>query len=243
MRRVEGLSGAKLRMTLQRDAVARAAIQLLDQVGLDNLTMRRLATHLRIQNPSLYWHFENKRALLNCMTEIMVSDALADLRAPQGGQDWAIWVADYARTLRRMMLAHRDGARFFAAADLMLIDPFVHRLDDAVGVLLEAGFDSRTALVSIVAILKYVLGGAFELQSNPARGLRHSSDRKAPAHPLGIDPERYPRLAGLLVAQGTPLAEAERSFEEGLGLILNGMRADLHKTAALTTSVASRRRS
>ena len=222
-------------MPLERDAVARAAIRLLDQVGLDHLTMRRLATHLQIQNPSLYWHFVNKRALLQGMTEIVVSDALVHLRALQRGQDWETWIADYARRLRRMMLAHRDGARFFAEADLLLVDPFVRSVDVAVVVLLDAGFDSRTALVSIIAILKYVLGGAVELQSKPAHSRRRAGNGTEKASPRGIDRERYPRLAGLVVAHGTPRMELERWFEEGLSLILNGMRADLAKTAASTT--------
>ena len=222
-------------MPLQRDAVARAAIRLLDQVGLDHLTMRRLATHLQIQNPSLYWHFANKRALLHGMTEIMVSDALVHLRSPEEGSDWAGWIADYARTLRRMMLAHRDGARFFAEADLLLVDPFVRSIDVAVGVLLDAGFDSRTAVVSIVAILKYVLGGAVELQSKPAHSRRQAGNGKEKASPRGVDPKRYPRLAGLVAAHGTPRTEVERWFEEGLSLILSGMQADLAKTGALAT--------
>jgi AcrR family transcriptional regulator len=48
-------------MPLQRETVVRAALHLLDEVGLDGLTMRRLAAYLEIQNPSLYWHFTNKQ--------------------------------------------------------------------------------------------------------------------------------------------------------------------------------------
>jgi AcrR family transcriptional regulator len=60
-------------MPLQRETVARAALQLVDEVGLDGLTTRRLATSLNIQSPTLYWHFTNKQELVNCMAEVMVT--------------------------------------------------------------------------------------------------------------------------------------------------------------------------
>ena len=40
------------------------ALQLLDEYGLPDLTMRNLATALGIQPSALYWHFPNKQALL-----------------------------------------------------------------------------------------------------------------------------------------------------------------------------------
>lgn len=61
-------------MPLQRETVARAALQLLDEVGLDGLTMRRLAAYLDIQNPSLYWHFTKKQELLNCIAVLMIAE-------------------------------------------------------------------------------------------------------------------------------------------------------------------------
>src|SRR5215469_4641736 len=101
-------------MPLQRETVARAALDVLDEVGLDGLTMRRLAAYLDIQNQSLYWHFTNKQELLNCMAELMIADAFAELRPLGPEQDWADWLAAFARRFRRMMLTHRDGARILA---------------------------------------------------------------------------------------------------------------------------------
>ena len=79
-------------MPLQRETVVRAALHLLDEVGLDGLTVRRLATYLDIQNPTLYWHFTNKQELLNCMAELMISDAFAELQPLGPDQDWADWL-------------------------------------------------------------------------------------------------------------------------------------------------------
>ena len=62
-------------MKLQRDAVIRTALDLLDEVGIDGLSTRRLAERLGVQSPALYWHFKNKRALLDAMAKAMMVGA------------------------------------------------------------------------------------------------------------------------------------------------------------------------
>ena len=47
-------------MALSRDEVLAGAMRVLDEVGLDGLTMRRLAKKLRVQPGALYWHFADK---------------------------------------------------------------------------------------------------------------------------------------------------------------------------------------
>ncbi len=47
---------------LQPNTVIRAALDLLNEVGVDGLTTRKLAERLGVQQPALYWHFRNKGA-------------------------------------------------------------------------------------------------------------------------------------------------------------------------------------
>ncbi|WP_217585232.1 TetR family transcriptional regulator, partial [Microbacterium sp. GbtcB4] len=47
-----------------RESVARAALALLDEVGLADLSMRRIAARLGVQPSALYWHVANKQELL-----------------------------------------------------------------------------------------------------------------------------------------------------------------------------------
>src|ERR1700742_1611977 len=64
-------------MGLERGKVVSAALRLLDEVGRDGLTTRRLAEDLGVRGPALYWHFENKQAL----TDAMAYQILAESRA------------------------------------------------------------------------------------------------------------------------------------------------------------------
>jgi TetR/AcrR family tetracycline transcriptional repressor len=215
-------------MPLQRETVVRAALQLLDEVGLDGLTVRRLAAYLDIQNPALYWHFTNKQDLLNCMAEAIIANAFAELHPPEPDQDWADWLAGFARLLRRMSLAHRDGARTLAEADLSLSNFFVG-IELALDVLQNAGFEGRKAAAGVIGVLHYVLGNAFEAQADPSSLGVKGSENNANAMWPALDSERFPRLAALHTADTLPPASPDTWFEEGLALILDGLRADLAK--------------
>ena len=50
---------------LTRVAVVDAALELMDAHGVDWLTMRRLADHLGVTAPTLYWHVRNRSELLD----------------------------------------------------------------------------------------------------------------------------------------------------------------------------------
>src|SRR5690606_6450184 len=101
-------------MAVTRDEVIRTAMRLLDEVGLDGLTLRRLASALHISAPTLYWHVKDKRDLLDAMAEAMVR-AHRETEPPIP-EDWP-WherIAESMRQQYRALLAYRDGARVMA---------------------------------------------------------------------------------------------------------------------------------
>ena len=103
-------------MPLRRDQVVEAALELLDEVGLDAFTTRALTDRLGVQRGALYWHVKSKQELLAAVTELVVRPVFAD-DAPDRDPDidWAADMVEYAHRLRAAMLAHRDGARLVAA--------------------------------------------------------------------------------------------------------------------------------
>ncbi len=85
-----------------RDAVARRALSLLDEVGLADLSMRRIAAALDVQPSALYWHFASKQDLLAELSDRIT----AALPLDGDGDD----VVTTARRLRDALFAYRDGA-------------------------------------------------------------------------------------------------------------------------------------
>src|SRR3569833_2855168 len=103
-------------MPLEVGDAVRVALELLEEEGLDKLTVRRLATGLGVKAPALYWHFRSKRALLDHMTDAIVAPVVVAL--PDGGP-WLKWLEDAGVALHKALLAHRDGARVALGADLI----------------------------------------------------------------------------------------------------------------------------
>ncbi|MCP3800291.1 TetR family transcriptional regulator [Allokutzneria sp. A3M-2-11 16] len=87
-------------------AVTEAAVELLNEVGLAELTTRRLAAKLGVRSPTLYWHVRNKAELLDLVAEAICADAF-DIDETQS---WRDQLADGLRQFRELLLRHRDAA-------------------------------------------------------------------------------------------------------------------------------------
>lgn len=85
-----------------RRSVVDCALRLLDDVGLPDLSMRRLAAELDVQASALYWHFANKQELLAAVADRILS------AIPE--PDPSLTLAPTARAIRDALLAYRDGA-------------------------------------------------------------------------------------------------------------------------------------
>lgn len=152
------------RMSTRQAEVLRAAIELLDEVGLDALTTRRLAARLGVQAGALYRHYPSKRALLDAMVEHIVAEAGTGPR-PDG--DWAAQLRTLATGMRRGMLAHRDGARLMATFQAPG-EAARASFEALVGLLVRAGATREDAAVGIDTLVCFVNGFAVEEQARSA---------------------------------------------------------------------------
>src|SRR5215208_5187817 len=105
-------------MALQRETIIAEAIRLLDEGGLDGVTLRKLAGRLHVRAPTLYWHITSKAELVNDMAEAIMRDECADLAPLPPGESWQAWLTAVARRLRKAITGHRDGARLIAGAHM-----------------------------------------------------------------------------------------------------------------------------
>jgi AcrR family transcriptional regulator len=144
-------------MSHHRSDVVEHALEVLDRHGLADLSMRRLAADLGVQPSALYWHFENKQALLAAVADEVLRRGERSV-APGA---WPEQVTAYAHQLRDAMLAYRDGADLVATAlafGLGTADP-VARLVELLG-------GTPVARVAATTILYFVLGHVNEEQMN-----------------------------------------------------------------------------
>ena len=93
-------------MRYRREDVVARALEVLDEYGLADLTMRRLGAELGVQPSALYHHFPNKQSLLAAVAdEILVRGA-----RPLPEREWDEQVRAACERLRDSCLAYRDEA-------------------------------------------------------------------------------------------------------------------------------------
>lgn len=137
-------------MPIGRDEVVGAALRLLDEYGLADLSMRRVADLLGVKAGALYWHVPSKQGLLAAVCDRVLGEA----SPPTGGGRDALLL--WARTLREVLLGHRDSADLVAtalASGLGEVDP-----TRGLAGVLEARLGRVHARWAAQALLHLVLG-------------------------------------------------------------------------------------
>lgn len=210
-------------MAITRDDVIRTAIQLLQEVGLDGLTLRRLATELGISAPTLYWHVKDKRELLDLMSEEMVR--LAREKMPPFPQDlpWDEKIAEGLRRQYEAIIAWRDGARVVAGN--RPTESSLPRIEQFLKLWVEAGFPPNEALAYTLSLGDFVTGCALEHQSEIERRRIQPKDKSAD---MWNHLEAYPTLSAAVASRGAGVSsngKRSSNFERGLRLLMSGLRA------------------
>lgn len=149
-------------IALDMSIIVEAALELMNEIGIDALTTRRLAEKLGVKGPALYWHFRNKDELLAKMCERLLTTSL-DRTA---GDSWQDWIRAACMELRRTLGAVRDGARLVAFAewtDIAKTD-LIERVERP---LIDSGMDRQSARRIVGATNAYTIGWvATESKSN-----------------------------------------------------------------------------
>jgi TetR/AcrR family tetracycline transcriptional repressor len=182
---------------LTRESVIAAALEVLDQTGLDGLTMRALATHLQVKAPALYWHFSDKQDLADEMATALWREVQHELPAP--GADWRENMVAFAGTLRTVLLRHRDGATLFSGTYLTDV-AVLEAQEKPLAAFVASGVPLETAVQVSNVLYNFTIGSCIEEQA--VRQVSAVDDRYDLAERgRRLDAQRFPLMtaAGQLV--------------------------------------------
>lgn len=210
-------------LKINAEVIARTALRLLNEVGLDGLTMRLVAKELNVQAAALYWHVKNKQELLDAMATLVFAEAVADLEAPRQGVSWSDWLAELVRGLRRTMLRYRDGARMIAGT--YVAHPAMYRwMELVLRTLRDAGFALADAARDVTVLLHYTVGFTIEQQVRDGAAYQGDNPYRSELLAQDIDPTRFPLFHQMVTETFDATSDAD--FEHGLRVILAGITAD-----------------
>ncbi|MBG0819186.1 TetR/AcrR family transcriptional regulator [Planomonospora sp. ID91781] len=217
---------------LSQDRIVSEAVRLLDEEGVEALSMRSLGARLGAGATSLYRHVASKDELI----ELVVDEVYGEVRVP-GADDPDAWredLAQCARSLRAMILRHPWVASVLGQTGLASLGPnLMGRSERMIALFRAAGFAPGEADRAMNTLIAYVIGIATSeaaylsllarsgrTEQEWADGLRSAAERAMREHPL---------LREEHAAQ--PYEDPERVREEnfayGLERVLDGLQARL----------------
>jgi TetR/AcrR family transcriptional regulator, tetracycline repressor protein len=202
---------------LTRGGIVEAALAIVDEEGLEALSMRRLAAALGADPMAFYNHLPNKAALYDAIVEAIVVDIevpAAALSLPLG--DFFLLAG---RAFRESLLRHPRAVSLLATRPLAT--PIGMRAIDAMlGVFVKAGFTPAEGLAAmdnfsafVIACVQRQAQAADESGPDPHRNLEEMKEV--------LTPPDFPNL-GRAMAEGK-LMDFQSEFEFGLEAFARGL--------------------
>ena len=203
------------RAPLSRERIVRAALQVIDERGLDKLTMRRLGADLGVEAMSLYKHVTGKEAILDGVRELLLSEFAATLAAGPAAVDWRDHLARFAHAYRALGLAHPEAFGLLARSAERAYVAGREIAEDGLERLIGAGLDRTTAILAQRTVVRFVLGFGLVDQAR--------EDAPAPATPDELDALAHEQpLVGELM-RSLDGSSDQALFDFGLTTILDGL--------------------
>ncbi|GAA3606544.1 TetR/AcrR family transcriptional regulator C-terminal domain-containing protein [Microlunatus ginsengisoli] len=150
-------------MPLDRHRIVDEALRLVDESGLDALSLRSLAGRLDVRAPTLYWHVQNKSELLDALADEIMDGAIDSARRISVPGDARAWLLEALGGLRSAMLGHRDGARIVSGSRNSMRRADFSEL--AMATLVAGGLALRRARLLVLVGERYTVGWVLEEQA------------------------------------------------------------------------------
>lgn len=216
-------------MALDREIILHHAFAILNETGLEGLTLRRLAAGLGVQAPAIYWHFKNKQELLDEMGTQVLREAIAGLSSCGELPTWQEWASAYCASLRAALLRCRDGAKM-ASGTYLTDDVMFAEMEMSLRKFTGAGFTLRQAVVGLTTFYSYTIGFVIEEQAvHPVSGEENQARYMLATRDQRVNKELYP----LAFAAGVEMfTRYDSRFMEGVALIANGLASTLPNAPA-----------
>lgn len=193
---------------LSRNRIEQAALELIEEMGLEDFSIRKLGVKLECEAMSLYHYFGNKGELLDALVERL----LLGFQFPDKNRPPKDALRLLAHEWRKIAHQYPNFFRFFS----------LHRMNSEIGVaflnrviqlLLDMGMQPEQAARFFRVINYYLIGATLDETAGYAKG-------GASLTPVAneVIEENYPALAG--ASRFFSPGEFDKTFDYGLELIL-----------------------
>ena len=206
------------RYTVDREDIARAALEIIDRDGVEALSMRRVASELGVGTMTLYGHVDGKDDLLDAAVDAASAPVELELAGP-----WRDRLRTLIRTARGALELH--PALVHIRLTRPVVRPEALRFGEAgMGILRSAGLAPDDAARAFRLLFTYMFGYAALSPGHAVEAARRRTDVAVAALP----PEHFPHLRDARDAFVDAVA-GDETFDYGLEVILDGIEARVRR--------------
>ncbi len=205
------------RTRLSSERVLSGALALADEIGIEDLTIRRLADALEVKPMTIYHHVANKEAIIDGMVDLV----FGEIELPDPDLPWRDAIRRRCASALSVLARHRWATPYMESRTTPGPALLTHH-DAMLGCLRQAMTIDMTAHAYAV-LDSYVYGFALQVASLPATGGDDMAELTATImehFPTDV----YPHLAEFTAEHVLqPGYDFTDEFEFGLELILDGL--------------------
>jgi AcrR family transcriptional regulator len=200
------------------DRIVDAALQIIDEGGMDALSMRSLAKHLNSSTATLYRHFATREALAQTVIDRVLREVDVDA-ANYHSLEWRQACEKISAGTFEAFRRHRQAALLLA--DHTPIGPNAAAVRERMlAVLMQGGLSADVAARSGAMLARMILG--FAIQLGGEREVTNA-DREAFRKAIHeLDPTQFPATAAVKRARWRP-TPVESEFAFALEMALDGL--------------------
>lgn len=200
--------------SLSREAVIDAAAAIIEERGYAGVNMRAIADRCGVATMTLYRHVRTKEDVLGALADRVLEHL--EVPPPGGGPDWREDIATVLRSMRALLLEHRELAEIAARLHVNNLATF-RGTEAMLDALRRAGVEGDAAVSAFAALIAFTRGCA--LQQDDSATPAELGQRLMVLESLPAD--EFPNVTSL----GTKLLlrDSDRHFEAGLRLLLEGI--------------------
>jgi AcrR family transcriptional regulator len=217
-------SEAESRVSLTRELVLRTALTMMDESGIEALSMRLLGARLGVEAMSLYNHVVNKDDILDGVLDLVVGE----IGIPASDTDWRSAMHERAVSAWLAFKRH-PWASALMDSRLSSSPERLRYFDAMIGTLHRAGF-SLELVARAFSVLDCFIYGFGRQWLNMASSGEKEAEKRAGALRGILPGESFPYLAQMTELAMKTGYDEDADFEFGLNLILDGLERLLTST-------------
>jgi TetR/AcrR family tetracycline transcriptional repressor len=223
--------GAATTPTMSREVVVAAALELIDEAGLDSFSLRALAQKLGVYPTAIYWYVPNRNDLIASVVALILDSVPTQRRR----RTWQQSLRDLFHGFRAAVAAHPNAAPLIGAAVVSNNSMSFAFVEHVLGILTRASLSGASLVAGYNAVIAALVGFVAQEFASMPKEDSAAWQMSVQQRLLEIDRDAHPILATnlklmsnqafILRWQNGTDAPLERSYAAFIDVIVNGIEA------------------